>query len=196
MDKPGFTPGLRQTLFGALTGRSGDVTGRRDGDLRAMLQAAYGEGQRPGSVNTRAAAQALGVDIRSVQRWVRGTNGASPEHRKTIAKKAKQAASTQRGRRAAAAAVRRGPLARNGARLSIRGAQGPSRAGEDYRRFRKVDLLLGPGDVDGMLSAYEQGGDRAVVSWMEGHFDREYVADWGFDSITEMELRDPGEEPG
>jgi hypothetical protein len=200
MDKPGFTPDLRQTLFGALTGRAGEVTGRPDGDLRGMLQAAFGEGRRPGGVNTRAAAESLGVTQRTVQRWLAGAgrqrHRANPEHLRAIAARARQAATTQRGRRAALGAVRQGPLPRHGARLTIRGEQGPSRAGRDYRRFRKVDLMLSPEDVDAALSAYERGGDRGFVTWLEGHADQEYVNDWGFDRIENLEMRDPNDTGG
>ncbi len=198
MDKPGFTPDLRQTLFGALTGRAGDVTGRPDGDLRGMLQAAFGEGRRPGGVDTRSAAQGLGVTQRTVQRWLAGADRqrhqANPQHLKAIASRARQAASTQRGRRTSVADVRQGPLARRGARLSVRGVQGPIRAGTDYRRLRRVDVELQPEDVDALLSAYERGGDRAFVSWLEGHMDQQYVADWGFESIADLELRGPASE--
>lgn len=194
MDKRGFTSNLRQTLFGGLTGRGGDVSGRPDGDLRAMLQTAFGEGRRPGGVDTRAAAEGLGVTQRTVQRWLAGadrqSHGANPEHMKAIARKARQAATTQSGRRAATAAVRQGPLARNGARLTVRGQQGPMRSGNDYRRFRAVDFDLGPEDVNALLSAYERGGDRAAVGWLESHADAQYVADWSFESISDLNMGD------
>lgn len=186
MDKRGFTAGLRQTLFGALTGRAGDVTGRPDGDLRAMLQAAFGEGRRPGGVNTRAAADSLGVTQRTVQRWLAGAqrqrHGASPEHMKAIARQARQAASTQRGRRAAVAAARQGPLARNGGQLTVRGKQGP----RGYERVRRIDLTVGPDQVQAALNAYERGGDRAFVSWLEGEVDQEYVAGWNVEEIEDF----------
>ena len=41
-------------------------------------------------------------------------------------------------------AARKGPMSRYGAKLSVRGEQGPRRAGKDYRRFRKIDLILPP----------------------------------------------------
>lgn len=194
MEKSGFSSRLRQALFSGLTGRGGDVSGRPDGDLRTLLQTAFGEGRRPGGVDTRAAAEGLGVTQRTVQRWLAGagrqSHGASPEHMKAIARKARQAASTQAGRRAATAAVRQGPLPRTGARLTVRGMQGPMRSGSDYRRTRAVDFDLEPGDVDGLLSAYERGGDRAAVGWLEGHADATYVADWSFESIDDLSLRD------
>lgn len=186
MDKEGFTPNLRQTLFGALTGRAGDVTGRPDGDLRGMLQAAFGEGRRPGGVNTRAAADSLGVTQRTVQRWLAGAerqrHGASPEHMKAIARRARQAASTQRGRRVAVAAARQGPLARNGGQLTVRGRQGP----RGYERLRRIDLAVRPDQVDAALTAYERGGDRAFVTWLEGEVDQEYVAGWNVQDIEDF----------
>lgn len=195
MDKPGFNARLRQSLFGGLTGRRDtDVSGRPDGDLRRLLQTAFGEGRRPGGVDTRAAAEGLGVTQRTVQRWLAGqdrqSHGASPVHMKAIAAKARQAASTQAGRRAATAPVRQGRLSRNGARLTVRGKQGPMRAGNDYRRVRAVDFDLQPRDVDGLLSAYEQEGDKGAVRWLEKHADETYVADWSFESIQDLNLRD------
>src|SRR5664279_1619399 len=98
MDKQGFTTTLRSLLFASLTGREGDVSGQPTGDVPAMLTAAYGPGPR-GGVHTRAAAADLGVSQRTVQRWVAGEghqrNRPAPEHLRTLARKARQAATTQ-----------------------------------------------------------------------------------------------------
>lgn len=197
MDKKGFTADLRSTLFAALSGRTGaDASGRTTGDVRGMLLAAYGEGRR-GGVNTRAAAQDLGVSQRTVQRWLaapgRQRSRPSAGHLRSLATRARQAATTRRGRQAAIAQARKSSMSRYGAKLVVRGDQGPTAQGRQYRRHRKIDLVLDPDAVEAMWSAYEQSGDRGVVSWLESYADQQYVANWGFDSITGLELGDPRE---
>ena len=56
------TPGSR--IWQALTGTVEPTS------VRDLLAYAYGPGPRGGAVNTRAAADALGVSVRTVQRWV------------------------------------------------------------------------------------------------------------------------------
>lgn len=190
-DRPAFNAQLRQTLWAGLTGRAGDVTGAPGADLRATLQAAFGEGRRAGSVNTRAAAQGLGVTQRQVQYYLSGQRRPGAATRDRIAAAARRAATTQRGRRTATAAVRRSPLGRTGARLTVRGKQGPIRAGTAYRRDRRVDVDLPRDDLDALLSAYEQGGDRAAVDWLSGYLDAAYVDNWSFENIDGLQLGDP-----
>ena len=56
MDKQGFTPQLRGTLFSALTGRGGDVSGRSDADVRGMLLAIGGPANTKSGINLTAVA--------------------------------------------------------------------------------------------------------------------------------------------
>ena len=186
-----FTPRLRSTLFTALTGRAGDVSGKADADPAGMLLAAFGEGRR-GGVNTRAAAQGLGVSQRTVQRWLapEGHQRSRPSagHRKTLTASARRAATTKQGRRRALADARDGAKARRITRLSVTGMQGPTVDGKEYRRYRKVDINLDPDAVESMWGAYEDGGDKGLVSWLAGYAGDEYVPDWGFDSIDDLQL--------
>lgn len=195
MEKEGFTPGLRSALFQALTGRTADVTGSREGELRGMLMAIGGPSTRTGSgIDLTAAAKQLGVTRRTVERWVTGaTERGRPTGKNltNLVAKSRQAATTQRGRRAALADTRKSQLPSYGAKLGVTGEQGPTRAGRDYRRLRRIDLALDPAEVEAMLGAYEQGGDKGFVSWFEGHADQSYVNDWGIDSVDGVELRDP-----
>lgn len=194
MERPGFTASLRSALFAALTGREGDVSGQPTGDVRSMLAAAYGPGPR-GGINTRAAGHDLGVSQRTVQRWVAGEghqrNRPSSTHLQTLAGKARQAATTRRGRRAALTGARSSPATRYGAKLSIRGVQGPTAAGREYRRPRQIMLQLDPDAVNDMLDAYEARGDKGLVGWLETYSSDTYVDGWGFDSIEHLDLDDP-----
>lgn len=196
MERSGFTSGLRSTLFNALTGRQGDVSGQAGADVRSMLLAAFGAASTKSGVNLTAAAAGLGVSRRTVERYVT-TAGQRIAPRgprlQAIRTAARQAATTKRGRRTALADARRGPLSRYGAKISIRGEQGPTRAGTEYRRNRRVDLILDPDAVAGLWSAYEDGGDKSAVSFLEGFADSEYVPGWELGSIDSLDLGDPRE---
>jgi hypothetical protein len=195
MDRDEFTPQLRATLFSAVTGRAGDVSGTSD-DVRGMLEAAFGPGPR-GGVNTRAAAKELGVSQRTVQRWLaaEGRQRSRPriDHLKDLTKRARQAATTKQGRRGALSPARKDSMSRYGAKLVVRGQQGPRRAGRDYIRYRRTDLVLDPADVEALRDAYEAGGDKAFMGWMENHFDQNYVDGWAFSRIESLDFTDPRE---
>ncbi|MBV6762661.1 terminal protein [Rhodococcus opacus] len=192
-------PKRRSMVFGALTGRpEAAVTPQAGGrpDLKGMLLAAYGLNRR-GGLDTATAAKDLGVTQRTVQRWVAsaGHQRIAAPKRDTLSalmKKARQAATTQRGRKAALAAVRASKqgkaLANHGGHIRIRGHQGPSAAGKTYKRDREIRLELSPSEVEAMWSAYEQGGDKAFSSWITDHADIQYVAGWEFERIDEMHL--------
>jgi hypothetical protein len=200
MDKPGFTPKLRTTLFSAITGKSAYVSGKPEGDVAGMLMAVGGPSDRTRSgIDTAAAAKALGVSRRTVERWLTGAterNRPSGKNLQKLAAQARKAATTKRGRRAALADVRKGGMPRYGARIEVRGVQGPTRQGTDYRRFRRLSLTLDPEHVEAMLAAYEEGGDKGFVSWLEGHAEETYMGfPWGFDNIDTVELDEP-RQPG
>ena len=194
-------PGRRSKIFGALTGRSGASvsSGRAAPDVRGLLLAAYGLNKR-GGLNTADAAKDLGVTQRTVQRWV-ATEGRQrigkpkADTLQKLAKKSRQAATTQRGRKAALASFRGTPkgkaLANRGGHLRIRGHQGPSAAGKTYKRDRQIQLELTPADVEAMWSAFEQNGDEGVSKWMTNHADEQYVAGWEFERSDEMGIDRP-----
>ena len=37
---------------------------------------------------------------------------------------------------------------------------------------------MSPEDLEAMLRAYEEGGDRGLRDWMEGYLGNNYVAGW------------------
>jgi hypothetical protein len=196
MEREGFTRQLRGTLFTALTGRGGDVSGRPDADVREMLLAIGGPADTRSGINLTAVAAELGVSRRTAERWVttagqkirlRGANLAK------VVARSRQAATTKAGRRKAMAAVRAGARVRYGAKLSITGQQGPLRAGTAYRRRRRIDLVLDPQAAEEMMTAYEDGGDKGYMAWLESYASENYLDDWGFDSLDRIEVADPRE---
>ena len=99
---------LRTSLFSMLTGRQADVSGQVGGDVRGMLMAVGGASSRTKSgIDLTRAAGKLGVSRRTVERWVKTAqtgSGQRPssQHAKTLATKARQAATTKAGRKAIA----------------------------------------------------------------------------------------------
>lgn len=189
MKKKDFTPRLQSTLFSSLTGRPAAISGRPDEDTERMLKAAFGEGRR-GRADTRAAAHGLGVSQRSVQRWLAGSPP-SAGNRKALATRARRAATTQQGRRAALADVRGSAMARRRGTLRLTGLQGPLRKGRDYLRARTIELGFDPDQLEDLFGAYEKNGDIGVISWLEGHAaipkeEGGYLPGWAIGDITDL----------
>lgn len=187
---------LRGMLFTALTGRQADVSGKPDGDLRGMLRAVGGASTRTKSgINLTAAAGRLGVSRRTVERWVKAADtGAgqrpSPSHAKSLATKARQAATTKAGRKAALAGSKlRQSVTSRGARISITGEQGPHT--KDYMRNRTTQLDLDPDDAAAMIEAWENGGDKGFMSWASNHWGQDYLDDWQFGELDAVEIEMP-----
>lgn len=189
---------LRGKLFTALTGRDADVSGQTGGDLRGMLMAVGGASRRTKSgIDLTKAAKSLGVSRRTVERWVKTEQtGAgqrpSAQHAKSLATKARQAATTKAGRRAAlAGSSMRQAIASRGARLAITGLQGPHAAGRDYMRNRTTQLELDPADAEAMMDAWENGGEKGFMTWATGHWGNEYLDDWKFDAVDAIDIERP-----
>jgi hypothetical protein len=177
------------SLFQGLTGRQGTPTG---GSVRDMIVAAFGTTKR-GGPNTRAAAEQLGVSQRSVQRWLAGENRQQrnkprADHLSTLRTKARQSATTKKGRKAALDSSRSRFSNRKSARLTTHGMQGPEGGGKGYARQRAVTIELSGDDIDAMFDAYEQRGDAGVTEWLERHHSDHYVPGWTFENIDRIGL--------
>jgi hypothetical protein len=59
-----------------------------------------------------------------------------------------------------------------GDKLRISGTQGP----RAYPRDRQVSVDIDPEQIEAMLTAYEEGGDRGLHDWMADYLDNNYVA--------------------
>src|ERR1700694_519869 len=178
------------TFYRTMSGR-GEADVAEGASVPGMLQAAYGRGPRGGAVNARAAAQDLGVSPGTVRRWSAGTQRPSPAHLKALQSAARRATTTKRGRRAATADFRassRGRQAlRTGDKLRVSGTQGP----RDYPRDREVAVDVSPDDLEAMLMAYEEGGNRGLHDWMTDYLDNNYVAGWEFLTIDHLGIGQP-----
>lgn len=181
MDKAGFNSKLRATVRKGLTGQ-GDID---VSDVAAVLLAVVGQGRIPGRPDTRAAAKKFGVSPSTVRRWLRGGTP-KPATQKALTRAARQTATTRAGRRRAVEQVRSSARAARGAKLTITGYQGKYPGGPDYSRTRTTATDLNAQDVQDLLDAYERGGDKGAVDWLEVHWDRTYVNDWMFERIDEI----------
>lgn len=177
---------LRSTIFSALTGKKADVSGKADGNVSGMLMAIGGSSTKTKSgIDLTRAAKSLGVSRRTVERWFKTSQTGSgqrpsPQHSKAMATKARQAATTKRGRRAALGASNvRKHITSRGARITISGEQGPI-IGSDYRRRRTTTLDLDPDQAAAMMDAFEEGGEKGFMTWANNFWDEEYVSDWSF----------------
>src|ERR1019366_3478083 len=191
-----FGADLRGKLFTAITGNSeADVTGK--GDVRGMLMAVGGSSSKTKSgIDLTKAAANLGVSRRTVERWVKTAatgqgQRPSPQHAKLLAGQARKAATTKAGRRAAVQVVRDRKTMARGARLAIKGLQGQLRNGKDYPRNRLTQLTIDPDAAEAMLNTYEQGGDKAFMTWATNFYDQEYLEDWGFQTVDSIEIESP-----
>ncbi len=195
-----FTGKLRNTVFAALTGITGDVSGAAGGQLRDMLMAIGGPAKTKSGINLTEVATELGVTRRTVERWVTtdGTERGKPKAAtlRTVATKARQASSTQRGR---AKALGRGlagtgvgsrgsGISTYGTRLKVRGFQGVIAGGREYLRNRTIGMDLEPHQVQAMQAAYAQGGDKGFVRWLENEADYVEAVGWGVERIDSIDL--------
>lgn len=188
----------RRALFEGLTGRtdhSFDRTSPEDVESMLMTRFAYvyrGEER----VNTADAAKFLGVSRRTVQKYLKQgfVPEKSPSYRKLrlavrqqVTRKAgRQAITTQARQRAAEAIQQTG-----GVRLSVYGMQGPPPSSkEDLRRMRNAYHEISGDQFEQMLTAYDEGGEQAMQSWLQGTFAGEggYLPDWTISSIERIEI--------
>lgn len=186
MARPG-EDGPGRNLFEAFANTdSTDTTGSGE-DLLGMLRAIGGTSNRTKSgIDLTRVAQRMGVSRRTVERWAKsGETGQgqrpSADHFKSLTRRSRQAASTQRGRKTTVRTSGvRASLAK-GASVAIKATQGPTAAGQEYRRPRTTAVDLTPEEAQAMVDAYEQGGQKGFLGWATNHWDTEYLDGWGFD---------------
>jgi DNA-binding transcriptional regulator YdaS (Cro superfamily) len=187
-----------------ISGRS-QADSSSTGSPLGKLQAAFGRGPRGGAVNTRQAADALGVAPATVRRWANGTQQPSPDHAKALTVAARRATSTKAGRRAliddfrnsakGKAAMTQGSLTT----IRVAGYQGPSgqkARKDDYCRERVTPLAkLTPEHIEAMLRAYEQDGDEGLHRWMTDAAQEKdpsglvrYHEDWEYITVDRFDI--------
>lgn len=196
---------VRQALRQAQAAQSNTflrrISGRREADsaggasMRGMLQAVFGRGPRGAAVNAKAAAQAFGVSPGTVRRWAAGTQQPAPGRLASIRAAARRVTATKRGRRAATADFRtstQGSQAlRTGSKIWVSGEQGVGGYEQGYARDRRVATDISADEIEALLLAYEEGGDRALRDWIKQFFDDKYVAGWDFVTIDDFGIGTP-----
>ncbi|MEV6774413.1 terminal protein [Nocardia sp. NPDC051030] len=197
-------PGRRGALFRGLTGRkSADVSGTagETPNLKAMLLAAYGPGKRGGEIDTRAAAKGLGVSQRTVERYVKGEiRNPKPGTLTKLETASRRAATTKAGRARAIEAMRNSPegkkLLKYGGSITVTGRQGAEGGDGWYirhcARTMPTDLsTIPPDQIDGLWSAYVDGGDKGASDYLHGLADEHYLNSWTYETISDISIDPP-----
>lgn len=186
-EKPPPPSAARGLIFEAISGVQGaGVTPTKDTDVRDMLRAVGGTSAKTRSgIDLSAAAKALKVSRRTVERWVKSAEtgtGQRPSavHHKQLVRRARQQASTRAGRRRTlSASPQMQSMARKGGRIHLDAFQGPR--DRKYRRQRTVVWDLSPEDAQEMMGAYEKDGEQGLSSWAASWADTNYVDGWGIE---------------
>ncbi|MFD6356666.1 hypothetical protein [Nocardia tengchongensis] len=179
-------------VFGGISGRkNADATGKSDSELRAALVAAFGPGPKGGEVNVAAAAKGLGKSPSTIKRWLTGKSTPKAENRKELLAKARQAASTKKGRAVVVESLKAGPagakISKYGAWLKVQAIQGPA----GYERDRSIRWDLPPELVDDALAAYTADGDKGFADFMADYANTDYygnIPDWNVFSWGDVDL--------
>lgn len=192
-DRNKSAPSSRLGFFRALSGRtSADPAGAGPEGLRGQLIAAFGTSRRdPNRPDTAAAAASLGVTQRTVQRWLATAGHQRQRPRASlqskIATRARQAATTKRGRQRAIAATA-STYTKSGMRLTISGVQGIE-PGRDYVRPRTVPLDFDPELAQGLMAAYVDGGDAGAKQFISDNAYLIYqVPSWYIDRVDDIDV--------
>lgn len=182
-------------VFQNLTGKSyDDVTSDEMTDSpRAMLQYLFPGRSDRQQIDTRLAAQRLGVSQRTVQRWARDDRIPRAETLKKIRTRTRQTVTTKRGRtqmakRLAATA----PSTGRTRRITIHGLQGPTTDPNDrqYLRLGNASINMSPEQQAELYEAWASGGDDAAIQYLTSKFDGGYVDGWRFHGIDGISWKD------
>lgn len=175
---PNDNAGIK-TIHQALTGRNMPSSTE---DIRGMLQNVYGT-VKDGEihVDTRKVAQYMKVSQRTVQRWMKGTNVPSADHKKSLTKKSRQTITTKRGRaRSLKQATKQASQAKKPVTVNVAGLQGP----RGYERDRNSKKEISPEEYEQLLASYADGGDPAALEYLTGIYSDRYVDDWHFGDVS------------
>lgn len=198
-------PGLRNALTTAMRGHRVDATGT--GDIRDQLRAIGGASARSKSgIDTRHAAQQLGVDQRTVQRWIAAANNRDalpPDQRRhastgisagngtKVRRAAQQAVTTKAGRRESIQALR-ARLGHAAINISFSGSSGPSDGGQSYMRNRAVTVPgVSPDQQDALFDAYIDGGERGFMDAFTQQLEDGGWVGWKFEDVEHFHFTRP-----
>lgn len=151
-------------------------------DIPGAIEYAYGTG-RGGRPNTRAAAEALGVSQRTVQRWMK----APPAHSAGVDelhRQAQAAAESPERRRQALNPRRAARIRASGAQVKFSGMTVVSHD----RRRRDVTYRFTGEQLAPVVDAYLEGGEAAGRAALTDVF-REHYGGVGLETIDRLEFK-------
>lgn len=196
LEKPETTRAER--FFRALTGIKDANVAARGNDFRGMLRAAFPStdpNSRSG-IDYKKAAKALGVSTTTVRRWDKDQQTPNAKHDKQLRRRARQNASTKRGRQQIVSAHMNNlkQTSQNQARISLSGLQGPptqdpTKAKDSYARDRITWVDLPWDKYSELMDVYATGGEEAAQEYLrQGLISRGYPQDWEFSTINGIGL--------
>lgn len=177
----------RTALFTFLTGRDG-AAGALTGDRAGQMIAAFGASHRdPTRPDTAAAAKAMGVSTRSVQRWLAGA-GMRPAHAQTLTAKARQAFTTKRGRERVLRGTTGQAMPRGRNAITISGVQGVVSGDTGNYRPRTTTVPMSEDDWTGLRAAWAEHGEAGGLIALQEIYARNYCEGWQFESIEKIDF--------
>lgn len=176
----------RDAVFEFFTGKDyNQVTS----STRSMLQHLYPGKSDRHPIDTKLAAQRLGVSQRTVQHWIRGDSKPRPATAKKIADRTRQTVTTKRGR-AQMAKRAKAALPGKTRKVNVHGVQGISSDPTDmsYNRNGRSGQDLTPEEQEKLIDAWAEGGDTAALEYLTTIYQRpgEYHAEWRFHGVDGM----------
>lgn len=174
-------------LWRAFAGRGGKRPPETPGDAIRALTAA-GASRREIAQFKKDVAAELGVSVRQVQRMTtitgterRGTAKHAAELRKLTTQHPKVRAASVSSRRTSR-------MANHGARLRIKGTQGPAIGGRDYKRDRTIERYVDGDTMAEVRDAWEAGDDARAEEILRDSLESEGYPAWEWDSSALLEF--------
>ncbi|WP_270367018.1 helix-turn-helix domain-containing protein [Microbacterium algeriense] len=142
------------------------------------------------SISKADAAKALGVSVRTVQRWLKGDHNPKKTTMDAIRKKARQAITTKRGRQQMVRRARANQsIPGSWVKVAVSGRQGPLDASDPhYARDRTIQQKITPEEYENFRNAWAMGGDVAAREYLESVLSARYLPDWKIGHISSMNV--------
>lgn len=172
--------GLGKTLYRALTGLSPRSEGKTTQDRAQDLMKRHGG-------STKRTADALGVSQRTVQRWVKGTQGTTQQGTERLARAQRAARMTSgRTQNFTNSATATGPGQQGTGGLSIFATVRVS--DEERQRWINPGKNMPEGSLDRIVETMRDQGPDAAAQEFQGLVSNSYLSGMTIDSIEAIEF--------
>ena len=184
-----MTDGMGGDLWKAITGRHpGGTPPSNIRDAIDRLEAA-GVSKKDIAQFKKDVAADLGVTVRTVQRMTTRTGSETRSDKRHAGKIREFVQKDRRVREATGSRLRKSRMKNKGAKLKIKGKQGPRAAGQSYARQRTVELDLDPYEMEAILDAWENGDDDAALQAVQDAFEDDgYPPNWSWEDGAGVEF--------